>query len=715
MESVIRLEDKYYILATSARTDLRTNTIKYDETFAVVDRFGDILMMGMGEQGIYHLGTRHISTWELLVEDQRPFLLSSGAREDNHVLSSDLTNTDMMIGKTFLPRESIHLHRSKFLWKGNCFEGIYLINFGMEPIAVRISLLFDADFKDVFEVRGIKRTRRGEYLAPHFWQQGITLRYMGLDDVERSTRITFSHQPASLEANKATFEFHLTPRQRQTFRITMQFDHKERIHWEDAFILSSETSRAMKARACQACTGNEQFNTWFNTSMNDTHMMLTHTKYGIYPYAGVPWFNAAFGRDGIITALECLWFEPEIAKDVLQHLAANQAVAVIHERDAEPGKIIHEVRFGEMAALGEIPFGKYYGSVDSTPLFIYLAGAYYRRTGDLELIRTIWSNLKMALQWIDNYGDLDGDGFIEYRRRSERGLRNQGWKDSGDSVFHADGAIAEGPIALCEVQGYVYAAKMEAALLASLLGDEQLARRLEQEAESLRKHFEESFWADEIDMYAIALDGKKKPCKVRTSNAGQCIFTGIASEERVYRMTDILLSPDFFSGWGIRTVASTEARYNPMSYHNGSIWPHDNAMIAMGFARYGLRDALMKVFKGLFDATKFFDQHRLPELFCGFHRRIDSGPTAYPVACSPQAWASGAIFMLLAACLGLHLEQPNRVVLKHTTLPEFLSEVGLSGLKVKDAEADLILRRYRYNVGVEIVRKTGDVEVLVIK
>ena len=715
MESIIRLEDKYYILATTSNIDLRTQTIKHDETFAVFDRLGDILRLGMGEQGIYHLGTRHLSSWELLIEGQRPHLLSSGKRGENNILSADLTNPDILTEDFFLARESIHFHRSKFLWKGKCFESIYLSNFGLQPVVISLSLLFDADFVDVFEVRGIKRASRGEFLPPVVGQQEVTLGYRGLDNVKRTTRLEFSAPPLSLDGNKATFEFRLLPKNREVFRTTMHFDHTEEEQWEDAYIMVNEAYRAMRAKACHACTSNEQFNAWFNTSLTDIHMMLTHTRHGIYPYAGVPWFNAAFGRDGIITALECLWFEPDIAKDVLSHLASNQAGSVDPVRDAEPGKIIHEVRFGEMAALGEIPFGKYYGSVDSTPLFVYLAGSYYRRTGDLEFIKGIWPHLIRALTWIDQYGDLDHDGFVEYRRRTGRGLRNQGWKDSGDSIFHADGTLAEGPIALCEVQGYVYAAKTEAAHLASLLGEEDFSRKLKQEAETLKERFERRFWLEDIGMYALALDGKKRPCRVRTSNAGQCIFTGIAKEEHVYRMAEILMSTDFFSGWGIRTVASTEARYNPMSYHNGSIWPHDNALIAKGFARYGLKDALLQVFKGMYDASKFFDQFRLPELFCGFHRRLEDGPTGYHVACSPQSWAAGTVLMLLEACLGLHLEQPDRIVLKHTILPDFLQEVALSGLRIKDAEVDLMLRRYRYNVGVEIVRKTGTMEVLVIK
>ncbi|MCC6346319.1 MAG: amylo-alpha-1,6-glucosidase [Nitrospirales bacterium] len=710
-----QVKDEYYILAKSGRVDLKTLTLKHDETFGVFAQVGDILKLGMEEQGIYHQGTRHLSRWELLVEEKRPLFLSSGIKKINNILSADLTNPDIPMDSTLIPRDTIHFHRSKFLWKGNCYESIFFINFGLDPVTLRLTLLFEADFEDIFEVRGIRRAKRGEVLPPEIGRREISLVYLGLDGVKRMTRLLFSVPPVSLEPGRATFSFTLTPKHREALRITMQFDRNEEMYWKHALTMAEERYRTMRERTCQVSTSNEQFNAWFNTSLSDIHMMLTDTEYGMYPYAGVPWFNAAFGRDGIITALECLWFEPRIARGVLSYLAATQADKEIPESDAEPGKIVHEVRLGEMAALGEVPFGKYYGSVDATPLFIYLCGAYYRRTGDLEFVRSIWPNVKRALDWIDRYGDLDGDGFVEYGRRSEKGLINQGWKDSSDSVFHMDGRLAEGPIALCEVQGYVYAAKVEAALLAFLMGEEALARKVKQEADTLKEKFERAFWVEDLGIYALALDGRKQPCRVRTSNAGHCIFTGIATEEHVYRMAETLLSDDFFSGWGIRTAASTEARYNPMSYHNGSIWPHDNALIAMGFARYGLIDALVKVFSGIFDGSKYLDQRRLPELFCGFHRRAEDGPTLYPVACMPQAWASGTVFLLLQACIGLSLDQPNRVILRHPALPEFLQEVFLTGLKSKDGEVDLVLRRHRYNVSVDLVRKTGDVEVLVIK
>ncbi len=344
--------------------------------------------------------------------------------------------------------------------------------------------------------------------------------------------------------------------------------------------------------------------------------MLTPKDTGPYPYAGIPWFCTAFGRDGLITALQTLWVDPAIAKGVLMYLAHMQASVVDAEKDSEPGKILHETRTGEMAATGEIPFGLYYGSVDATPLFLMLLGAYHDRTNDTALVEQLWPAAEHALAWMDQYGDRDDDGFLEYENATAGGLRHQGWKDSDDAVFHADDRLAEGPIAMCEVQGYAYAARCAVAKLAGRLGHAALAEQQVARAASLRDQFDQQFWCDEIGTYALALDGDKRPCKVRSSNAGQCLFTGIAAPRRARQVADQLLGEAFFTGWGVRTVATSEARYNPMSYHNGSVWPHDTALIALGFSRYGLRDAAAQLLTGLFDASAFVDLSRLPELFC---------------------------------------------------------------------------------------------------
>jgi glycogen debranching enzyme len=721
MDEVIRVQDAFYILATSSLAAERPLVLKQGGTFALFDRQGDVTRRGMGEQGIYVDDTRYLSRLELRLGDQRPLFLSSTVRDGNDLLLADHTNPDIVLDEGgVLQRGTLHIHRSKFLWQSACYERIRVSNHGLDPVRLSLSLVFESDYVDIFEVRGTRRERRGTRREPRLSRSSVVLGYVGLDEVVRQTRIDFDPPPRELSESRARFDVRLDPQTTVAMDVSVTCGPGADAPLPEAFDAARSAADAglhdLRQGRCRVTTSNQAFNAWLERSEADLRMMVTDTAHGPYPYAGVPWFSTVFGRDGLITALELLWLDPTIARGVLANLAALQADEVSAERECEPGKILHELRRGEMAALGEVPFGRYYGSVDATPLFVMLAAAYHERTDDLDTARRLWPHVERALDWMDRYGDADGDGFIEYARRSAHGLVQQGWKDSGDSIFHADGRLAEAPIALCEVQAYAYAARSGAATLAAALGDAARAARLEAQARDLQAKFQRRFWSDEIGTYALALDGEKRPCLVRSSNAGHALLGGIASPEHARRAAATLLDDLAFSGWGVRTLSAAERRYNPMSYHNGSIWPHDNALVAAGLARYGMTREAARILTALHDAATHLEFHRMPELFCGFKRRPGDGPTLYPVACAPQAWSAGAVFLLLQACLGLRVDAGRRrLELRDPVLPEFLDTVTLEGLTVGGGSVDLVLRRHGDDVGVHVARRQGEVAVVAVK
>ncbi len=714
MTDIIRVKGHAYVLATSPRVAMRTLTLKDGDTFAVFDRYGDTGSVGSGEQGIYHRGTRMLAHHEFHLGQQRPLLLSSTVHEHNAFVAVDLTNPDIPVGgERIIPRGAIHVFRSTFLWQGamHCRTRVY--NYGDTDLDIDLTYLFENDFLDVFEVRGVTRKARGRQ-----WEEvedrAILLCYEGLDGVLRRTRIDFSEPPSALSAQHARFTPRLAPREAFELYHSASFEAVSTQPSSARFQEDREKLvKKLSGRTCSVTSSNDQFNHWLNRSSADLRMLETDTPDGPYPYAGVPWFSTVFGRDGIITALEMLWLDPGIARGVLAILVANQAERDSPVQDAEPGKILHEWREGEMANLGEIPYGSYYGSADSTPLFLMLAAATWQRTGDRRLLESLWPAVERALFWIDHHGDVDGDGFVEYARRRPEGLINQGWKDSEDSVMHADGRLAEGPIALCEVQGYVYAGKRGAALMAQALGHTARAEALLLQAEDLRKRIDRDFWMEDRGTYALALDGAKEACLVESSNPGHLLYCGVASPERAIRVANSLMGPDMFSGWGVRTLAERERRYNPMSYHNGSIWPHDNALIAAGLARYGMARRSRAVLAGLFDAALAVDLNRLPELFCGFPRQPGQGPTLYPVACIPQAWAAGAAFLAIQSILGLEIStSPASIRFYRPSLPEFLPQLQIHNLQVGDSVVDLVLNRHPHSVGVNVLRREGDVKII---
>ena len=712
--------EQFVVPAATSLQERQLRTLKHDDMFAVFDQNGDALASTGNPTGIYYRDTRYLSRLSLTFDGTRPILLSSTIRDDNATLTCDLTNPDLYHknGQLAFEHDLIHIRRSRFLWNAACYERVALRNFDDQPRVTRIAVQFAADFVDLFEVRGTRRDVRGTLELPDVGPARVILSYMGRDKRKRQTSIAFEPAPDRLGGGEASFDIKLNAGETKLIFIELRCDPQQDVGaTAAAFYLALRNARramrALSSRAASVATSNEIFNEAVRRDVADLYLLTTNMPQGPYPYAGIPWFSTAFGRDALITSLQTLWLDPSIARGVLGYLADNQATEVNAAADAEPGKILHEVRHGEMAELGEVPFRRYYGSVDSTPLFIMLAGAYLARTSDLPAMQQLWPHIERALSWIEKDGDRDGDGFVEYSRRTQDGLVNQGWKDSQDAIFHEDGRLARGPIALVEVQAYVYAAWRAAAEIGGRLGFNEQARTLEEKAERLRKRFDEAFYDEALGTYVLALDGDKQPCRVRSSNAGHALLTGIAYPERAPAVVKTLMAGSSFSGWGVRTIASTEARYNPMSYHNGSVWPHDNSLIASGFARYGFRREAARIFEGLFAASVYIDLRRLPELFCGFPRQRSNGPTFYPVACSPQAWAAAAPLSLLQSSLGLAFDPAkSEVIFENPVLPNFLDGIQLRGLSVLGGSVDVSLTRTKTDVAVTVLERRGGIRVL---
>lgn len=679
-------------------------TLKDANTFLLADALGDI--QG-SDDGLFANDTRILSRFELAVAGRRPSLLGAAISQDNTLFTAHLTNLPLpALGERSIPQGVIHIERSRFLCESRLFERLRLTNFSDLDAQVPLKLSFAADFADIFEVQGHVRTERGKYLPPAVDGRTVRLAYRGRDDLVRSTHMEFSRAPVSISSQEAEFLIEL-PRgaiaevfveigtQKSGVPSSARFD-------EALQHLSVSMQKRLQEGAAISTSG-RLFNEWIDRSRSDLALLTTTLPTGPYPYAGIPWFATQFGRDAIITSLQTLWMNPQLAAGVLRFLASTQAQGESAFRDSQPGKIMHEMRRGEMAALGEVPFGQYYGAVDTTPLFVMLAGAYERRTGDRGLNDAIWNNLVAATEWIERRLDHSSTGFLDYARGEQSGLVNQAWKDSHDSMFHADGSFPRGPLSVVEVQGYVYAALDAMAELAAVRGDLQRSAAWRARAERLCAAIESQFWVPELNFYAIAIDGAGKACGVHASNAGHLLYCGVPSKERGAVVVKELLSNRFSSGWGIRTLATGEVRYNPMSYHNGSIWPHDTSLCAAGISRYGGRAAVVQILSGLFEAANHFAM-RLPELYCGFPRKAGQGPAPYPVACLPQAWSSGAVFMLLQSCLGVCIDGRRKEVhIERPLLPSGTESLCIRDLPVGDAVIDLEFHR----IGEEVVAVPG--------
>lgn len=690
-----------------------TSVLRDGDSFVVVNGFGDI---DGPRQGLFRQDTRLLSLYRLRLGGAPLQVLSSAVTRDNVTFLAHLTNYALPpIGDSEAPKGLVHVMRRSFLFEERLFERISCKNYGLEPIELPLTFELGADFRDMFEVRGTCREARGDALAPEPLERGLRFRYIGLDRMERTCEVTFSRAPARLGGATVEFTLVLPPDEHDELYIeigTGPGPAPSRQRHRSAACRALRRMRERQRRGARIRTGTPLFDAWLQRSRSDLALLTAELPTGPYPYAGIPWFSTPFGRDAVITALQTLWIDPRLTRGVLAFLAAHQANEESAFLDSAPGKVMHEMRKGEMAQLREVPFGLYYGGVDTTPLFVVLAGAYARRTGDHAFVAGLWPALEAATGWIERTCDRNRHGLLDYARGEASGLANQGWKDSGDSVFHADGRFPDGPIALVEVQAYAFAALRTMASFAHARGELEKARGWDARAQRLRATVEERFWMEDARFYGIALDGDGALCRVRASNAGHLLYLGLPMPERAAAVARRLRSSLFYNGWGVRTLARGEARYNPMSYHNGSVWPHDTALCAAGMARYGDRDGAVQLLAAAFEAAVHLDM-RLPELYCGFRRNAGVPPVAYPVACLPQAWAAGSPFMLLQACLGLDIDgAAGRIHVVAPRLPAGIDRARVHDLVVGDARLDLVFHRVGDRVVPFVDRQDGGEVVL---
>lgn len=694
--------------------------VKEGDLFLYSDTHGNLDDRRDFGLGLYREDTRFLSQFSMKLSGRQPVLLSSSA-ERAYMSHVDLTNPDLFEwGVLAVPQQTLNIRRVRVI-KDRLYERVRVKNYNRRPIAVDVEFTLAADFADIFEVRHIVDAEHGGHVAPVVEGAEVRFARLGRDGVERRTVVVFSLEPTRSEINDGTvlcsFKLHLAPGQTKMVALTIE-PHVGATETEpepfDAAVHALRRSyEEWDRESTEIITDNEVFDRLLSRSLRDLRALYTKTDGVGYLAAGIPWYVTIFGRDSLIAAYQMLMVNPRPAREALELLARHQGTKDDPWRDEEPGKILHEIRVGDLAGSGVVPHSPYYGSVDSTPWFLIVLAQYVRWTGDLAFARELLPAADAALEWIDRYGDLDGDGFVEYRTRSPRGIRNQGWKDSWDAITHADGRLAEPPIALAEVQGYVYMARVRMADVYDALEMPERATSLRAQAADLRTRFNDAFWMEDEHYFASALDRDKRQVRTIMSNPGHALFCDIIDPERAKSVADRLLAPDMFSGWGIRTLSKSAAAYNPMSYHNGSVWPHDNALIAAGLKRFDFARGTNRVATALFDAAIHADYMRLPELFCGFTRRSPNRPVSYPVACSPQAWAAGAPFLMLQAILGISANAQDKLLTVHMPhLPPWLNTVEVRNLRVGDGTTSMVFRREGEVTSFSLLSREGDTRVV---
>jgi glycogen debranching enzyme len=685
------------------------------KTFLSTTVAGDIMPAGAPDVGFFHDDTRFLSHLELRVSGHRTVVLSSST-EKTFASQIELTTGNITLRESFdLPENTIHIRREQLLANDVFFDRITFENFNLQAVEFLVELSFGADFVDVFQVRGVARSVHGQYYRPVVQKNSLEFFYFGLDELMRETRVEVSPAPARFSENTAVWELKVEPLRKVQIEATVcpsihgRKSRATRFDFGGALNTRRRNYAEWERNSTHFDSSNDVFDTLLNTCIGDFHALQIPDGDDHIIAAGIPWFATMFGRDSIIAAYQILPLNPTLAAETLRVLARYQGTEYNDWRDEEPGKILHEYRAGEMTQHGEMPFSPYYGSVDATPLFLVLFSETFNWTADEKLIRDLLPHAYRALDWIENYADLDRDGFVEYQRRSPKGLINQGWKDSWDANMHRDGNVARPPIALAEVQGYVYDAKYRMASLLRAFGDIKTADKLKRDAADLAKRFEKAFWMPQRGYYAMALDGEKRQVEVIASNPGHLLWSRIIGRERARTVANRLMRDDMFSGWGWRTLAQSEPVFNPLSYHRGSIWPHDNSLIAHGLALNEQREGAIRVMTNLFQAALRFRDYRLPELFCGVQRRDYDDPVHYPVSCSPQAWASGAMFLMLASTLGIRPSAPRKELnIVNPKLPDWLDHLHVRNLRIGNSRVGLDFTRRGERTFCNVVDVEGD-------
>lgn len=733
-----------YIPSNALSTGIPKFTFKENQVFGVLDPCGEATRAyyGNSECGIYFNDTRYLAIWEATFNGAPPIPLAQELRFSGNTLVFSMSNRDLpkLDGSGRIPRDTFLFRRILTFSENILYETLLIRNFDIQDHLLQIEFWAGSKFDDIFEVRGYARPKRGKMLSPGKCPDlncrnencpTTLLSYEGLDGKTRKTYIYHLFSAEKIRQSPSLsgyFSRILIPAKEDVcLKSILSFDQPshgkfieqpfEKLTVLQGMNLLAHQDETKKLNIPQIETDNAILNRAIQNAAIDINSLMTlENSTGPYPYAGIPWFSAPFGRDGIITAYQMLPWYPKLAQGVLDYVFSRLGKKVDAFTDEQPGKVFHEMRRGEMANTREIPFIPYYGSVDATPLSLILLYEYISWTLDMDRLKQWWPQALRALVWIDKWGDSDQDGFVEYTKQSPNGLVNQGWKDSGNSIMHSDGRLANAPIRLCEVQGYVFQAKQDMARLARLMGNNELASRLRLEALQLKTQFLENFWDFKKKYIYLAIDGNQKPCEVRTSNMGHTLWSQILAPSQAKEVARNLMSEALFSGYGIRTLADTEISYNPMSYHNGSIWPHDNSIILEGFRNYGFLNELEQLSHAFIEVLEVSRDFRLPELYCGFRKRGSEPPVPYEVACKPQAWAAGSVFLLIKSMLGLSMDpDQNHLVFHSPILTQKVNRIEIKRLRGRDWELDLVLERAHTGTGVTVTRKSGNVRVLTVK